>query len=150
MEYTQARLGRIFVLKFEHRDVLVKTLEDFARQEKVRSGLILLIGALRQGRLVTGPREPKIPPQPNWVDFKAGWETLGVGTVFSGAQGPNIHLHAALGKKKRVLTGCIRKASEVFLVVEAIVIEMKGLSAEKAEDPETGLNLLRLLHPRRV
>jgi uncharacterized protein len=150
MEYTQARMGRLFVLKFGHQDVLIKNLEDFARQENLRTGLILLIGALHQGQMVTGPKAPKIPPQPNWVNFKSGWETLGVGTLFSNASGPQIHLHATLGKKKRVLTGCIRKKSEVFLVVEAIVMELIGLSAEKGLDPKTGLQLLHLMHPRRV
>lgn len=48
------------------------------------------------------------------------------------------------------MTGCIRKVSEVFLVVETIVIELAGLSAEKTVDPETGLNLLQLLKARTV
>lgn len=101
MEYTQARMGRIFVLKFGNQDELLKTLETFARKEKVRSAVILFIGALRQGKLVTGPKAAKIPPQPNWADFKSGWEMLGIGTLFSNAKGPQIHLHASLGRKKR-------------------------------------------------
>ena len=50
-----------------------------------------------------------------------------------------------MGKKKRVLTGCVRKDSKVFLVIEAIVFELKGVKATKEIDPATGLNLLKIL-----
>ena len=53
-------------------------------------------------------------------------------------------IHTAMGKKAKTLTGCVRKASKVFLVVEAVVFELKGVSATKSIDPKTGINLLRV------
>jgi predicted DNA-binding protein with PD1-like motif len=50
-----------------------------------------------------------------------------------------------MGKKNKMLTGCVRKASKVFLVVEAIIFELKGVKATKDLDPKTGLNLLKIL-----
>ena len=47
-------------------------------------------------------------------------------------------------KKKKVFTGCIRKDSKVFLVIEAVVFELKGVKATKDIDPSTGLNLLQV------
>lgn len=60
-------------------------------------------------------------------------------------RGSQIHIHASMGKKQKVLTGCVRGKSEVFLVVEAIVFELKGIKAEKSIDRATGLNLLKIL-----
>jgi hypothetical protein len=70
---------------------------------------------------------------------------MGIGTVFTNKKGPQIHIHASMGKKNKVITGCVRKDSKVFLVIEAIVFEIKGVKAVKDIDPETGLNLLRIL-----
>ncbi|MDD5136008.1 MAG: DNA-binding protein [Candidatus Omnitrophica bacterium] len=144
MKYTQAKLGRIFVLKFEDGDVLVKSLGNFAKNEKLRSALVIFIGALKKGELVTGPRKPIIPPVPNKVDFKDAWETLGIGTIFTNSKGAQIHIHGAMGKKLKTLTGCVRGRSEVFLVVEAVIFELKGAGMTKDIDPATGLNLLRI------
>ena len=145
MKYTKGSIGRIFVLKFENNDVFIKKLSDFIRKEKVESATMVFIGALREGDLVTGPKKLRIPPQPNWVKFRGGWEVMGIGTVFSNKSGPQIHIHGSMGKKFKTLTGCVRMDSKVFIVLEAIVFELAGVKASKDIDPETGLNLLKIL-----
>ncbi|MDP2941810.1 MAG: DNA-binding protein, partial [Candidatus Omnitrophota bacterium] len=65
-------------------------------------------------------------------------------TIFANKSGPQIHIHGSMGKKQRVLTGCVRGDSKVFLVIEAVVLELKGVKASKDIDPRTGLNLLRI------
>lgn len=145
MEYTSGKMGRVFVLKFSDSDVLLKEIGKFAKKEKVKTAVFLLIGALKKGHVVTGPKKPVIPPEPNWVSFKDGWETMGVGTLYVNKEGPQIHIHASMGKKNKVITGCVRRESEVFLVVEAVVFELKGVKATKGLDPKTGLNLLKIL-----
>ncbi len=145
MKYTKGSIGRIFVLKFEDDDILLDELSVFLRQERVKSATMIFIGALKKGDLVTGPKRPVIPPQPNKVYFKDGWEVMGIGTVFSNKSGPQIHIHGSMGKKQKTLTGCVRGRSKVFLVLEVIVFELKGIKAAKSVDPATGLNLLRIL-----
>jgi len=119
--------------------------KGLAKKEKIRTGVIVFIGALRKGRVVTGPKRPKIPPKPHWESFKDAWEVVGVGTIFKGQKGPEIHIHGALGKGRKALSGCIRKNSMVFLLIEAVIFELKGIKARKELDPKTGLNLLRFL-----
>jgi len=85
-----------------------------------------------------------IPPEPNWVTFKNGWEVMGIGSIFTNKTGPQIHVHTSMGKKNKVITGCVRKKSKVFLVIEAFVFELKGIKANKEIDPKTGLNLLKI------
>ena len=145
MKYTQGTLGRVFLLKFEDEDILIDKLSLFVTKERIKAATMIFIGALKKGDLVTGPKKPVIPPQPNKVSFKDGWEVMGIGTVFVNSKGPQIHIHSSMGKKNKVLTGCLRGKSKVFLVIEAVVLELKGIKASKDIDPKTGLNLLRIL-----
>ena len=145
MKYTKGTIGRVFLLKFENDDVLIESLSGFVKQERIKAATMIFIGALRKGDLVTGPKKPVIPPEPNKVVFKDGWEVMGIGTIFTNSKGPQIHIHASMGKKNKVLTGCVRGKSKVFLVIEAVVLELKGIKASKDIDPKTGLNLLRII-----
>ncbi len=144
MKYTKGSIGRVFVLKFDDGDVLLKELSSFVKKEKVKSATIIFLGALKKGDLVTGPKKLIMPPLPNTTLFKDAWETLGIGTIFTNAKGPQIHIHSAIGQKLKTLTGCIRGDTEVFLVVEAIIFELKNVKATKGFDKKTGLNLLNV------
>jgi predicted DNA-binding protein with PD1-like motif len=145
MKYTKGSVGRVFLIKFSDDDVLLDELDKLARKEKIKSATLVFIGALKKGDLVTGPKKPIIPPEPNWVGFKDAWEVMGIGTIYTNSKGPQIHLHASMGKKLKTLTGCVRKKSKVFLVIEAVIFELKGVRATKEIDPRTGLSLLKIL-----
>lgn len=145
MNYTKGKIGRVFLLKFNDDDVLLDELDRFARKEKLKAASLVFLGALKKGDLVTGPKKPVIPPEPNWTNFKDAWEVMGIGTIFANRSGPQIHIHTSMGKSTKTLTGCVRKKSKVFLVIEAVVFELKGIKATKAIDPKTGLNLLKIL-----
>ncbi len=144
MKYTKGSIGRVLLVKFEDDDILIEKLSELARIERIKAATMVFLGALKKGDLVTGPKKPVIPPQPNKLKFKDGWEVMGIGTIFNNKKGPQIHIHAAMGKKNKTLTGCVRGESRVFLVIEAIILELKGVRAGKDIDPKTGLNLLRL------
>ncbi len=145
MKYTQGTIGRVFLIKFDNNDILLDKISELAIKERINAGTLIFLGALRKGNLVTGPKKPVIPPQPNEVNFKDGWEVMGMGTVFTNSQGPQIHIHGSMGKKLKTFTGCVRGKSSVFLVVEAVLFELKGVKATKDIDPASGLNLLRIL-----
>lgn len=144
MIYTKGAIGRVFLIKFSDKDIFLKEIERLAKKEKIEAATMIFLGALREGDLVTGPKKTIIPPEPNWVRFKNGWEVFGIGTIFTNKRGPQIHIHSSLGKGKKVFTGCIRKDSKVFLVIEAVIFELKGVKAVKDIDPATGLNLLQI------
>jgi uncharacterized protein len=145
MEYGKARLGRIFLLKFSDGDDLLEGIRRFSKKEKLKTCFFFFLGALKKGKLVCGPKKPVIPPQPNFFDFKDGWEAVGTGSIFTNRSGPQVHIHTAMGKKNKFLAGCVREGSKVFIVLEAVVFELKGIKATKELDPKTGINLLRIL-----
>ncbi len=144
MKYTKGSIGRVFLVKFDDDDILIDKLSSLARKEKIRSAALIFLGALKKGVMVTGPKRPVIPPEPNRVNFKDGWEVMGIGTILTGKGGPQLHIHGSMGKKNKVLTGCVREKSKVFLVIEAVIFELKGVQAAKSMDPATGLNLLKI------
>jgi predicted DNA-binding protein with PD1-like motif len=144
MKYQQGSFGRVFLLKFEDGDDLLKEIKTLATREKVKVGTIMLLGGIRSAGMVTGPKEAVIPPDPMWFDFNDAREVLGFGTLFWKDDEPMIHLHGAVGRGNETFTGCIRKDSSVYLVIEAVITEIIGISARKVMNEKAGLAMLEL------
>lgn len=144
MKYKQGSFGRVFLLKFEDKDDILEEMKKVAAREKIKVGTIMLLGGMRSAGVVSGPKETVIPPEPLWVNFSDGREVLGIGTLFWKGDEPVIHLHGAIGREKETYTGCIRKDSTVFLVIEAVITEILGIDAHKALNEKTGLVMLEL------
>jgi predicted DNA-binding protein with PD1-like motif len=144
MRYKAGKVGRVVLARFDHGEQVVPALAGLCEKEGISSGWFFLFGAIRNGRLVAGPREASLPPDPVWQEFTEPFEIVGMGSIASGGGSPSIHLHSSLGRGKEVLTGCIRKEGEVFIVVEAMVLEILGLRATRSPDEQSGLELLTL------
>lgn len=144
MQYTKGEMGRVFVARVEHGDDLPGELKQLVDKEKVEAAVFYVIGALKEAALVTGPEQCALPPTPVWRNFDDCREIIGVGTMFRDGQEPVFHLHGALGRGDTTLVGCIRGTSEVYLMVEVILLELKGTGAVKELDPANGLKLLKL------
>jgi len=143
MDYRQGQMGRIFVVTFAHGDDLLTGLTELATREKVRAAWVQVLGALGQGGLVVGPAKTELPPQPVWQQVSEAWEVLGVGNIFWEEDTPRLHLHGALGRGAGTLTGCLRQDSQVYLVIEALVMEIAGVQVQRRRDPDLGVSLLR-------
>jgi predicted DNA-binding protein with PD1-like motif len=141
MQYTEGQLGRVFVVRIDDGEDMLVSLRQFIHDKGVRAGSIVFLGALMNGRMVTGPEEPVIPPVPHFVMFEGGWEVFGVGTIYPGEGGPHIHYHASVGRAGHALTGCLREKAVTYLIVEAVIYEFTGLSARKEFDEKTQIHL---------
>jgi len=144
MKYQVGEIGRVIVARFEDREDALKNIADIAKKENIRSAVFYLIGGLRQGRVVVGPEKEELPPKPVWKEIKESHEVLGIGTIFWQEDEPKIHFHGAFGKKDMIKVGCLRETSETFLVIEAIIIEIEGVTARREFDQASGLTLLKL------
>jgi predicted DNA-binding protein with PD1-like motif len=143
MDYRVGSIGRVVVAKFSDSEDLLKGIKDICIKENIRGAVFFLIGGLKKGEFVVGPETEQMPPKPIWRELRESHEVLGIGTVFWEADEPKIHLHSAYGKRDSVKVGCLRKYSEVFLIIEAIILEVTGISAERIMDPKSGLSLLQ-------
>lgn len=144
MKYQIGTAGRIIVARFEDREDILNTLIDMAKKENVRSAVLYLLGGIKQGRIVVGPEEETMPPKPVWKNIEESHEVVGIGTIFWQDNEPKIHFHGAFGKKEMVKVGCLRGTSKTFLVLEALIVEIKGIDAKRELDPVSGLSLLKL------
>lgn len=144
MKYQIGTAGRIIVARFEDKEDILDTLIGIAKKENVRSAVLYLLGGIKQGRIVVGPEEETMPPKPVWKNIEESHEVIGIGTIFWQDNEPKIHFHGAFGKKEMVKVGCLRGTSETFLVLEAFIVEIKGIDAKRELDPVSGLSLLKL------
>ncbi|RJQ14160.1 MAG: DUF296 domain-containing protein [Nitrospiraceae bacterium] len=144
MKYQIGRTGRVVVARFEDREDVIGNLEDIAKKENIRAAVFYLIGGMREGKIVVGPDKDEFPPVPVWKQLGEIHEVVGLGTIFWLKDGPKLHFHGAFGKKDMVKVGCLREKSETFLVLEAVIIEMEGITAEREIDPVSGMVLLKI------
>jgi len=131
-------------LRIDHDEDLIESLQMFLEKKGIESCTALFLGAIRDGRAVTGPKRPEIPPQPNFEAYENAWEVFGMATFYPSSQGHRLHIHSALGRGKQALIGCIREKARVYLLVEMVLFEICGLGAERVWDEDMQLFLLKL------
>jgi uncharacterized protein len=147
MQFTEAKMGRVFILRLHDGDHLPDVLENFAEQQKISHGLCFFLGGANEGsRIVVGPKDGKtFPPEPMTTLLKGVHEVAGVGTIFQNEEGkPKLHMHAAFGRKEETVTGCVRLGVDVWQIGEVIILELKGAQAKRAVDKKTGFEFLEV------
>ena len=147
MNFTEGKLGRIFVLRLNNGDSLPDVLESFATEHRLSSALCFFLGGAQQeSRIVVGPKDGNaLPPEPMITLLKGVHEVHGVGTIFTNEEGkPKLHMHASFGRGENTVTGCVRMGVDVWRIGEVIVLELTGLSAQRVIDKETGFEFLEI------
>lgn len=143
MEYRTGAVGRVFIIRFDDGEDLLAELTTLVKKENVRNGWFQVIGGLKEIDCVIGPKQPVIPPDPVWKEIRDARETLGSGSVFRDEKNePKIHLHAALGHHGETVTGCLRKGSRTYLILEVILFEISGFDASRPWYEDRGFNML--------
>ena len=142
MEYRKGTVKRVFAVRFDEGEDFLGGLRELVIKEDIRCAWFHVLGGLREAGVVTGPKEPVMPPEPVWEDVQDARETLGTGSIFWDGSEPKVHLHAAMGHHGDTLTACVRKGTKVYLILEAYIIEIDGLDASRPWFPEGGFNRL--------
>ncbi len=145
MRYSEAKRGRTFVVRLEDGDVVHESIERFAREKGIRAASVMLLGgADTESRLVVGPEQGRASP-PNPMETRLGdvHEIAGVGTIFPDEEGrPVLHMHAACGRRRDTVTGCVRAGVVAWHVGEVIIDELVDTSGVRRKDAQTGFVLL--------
>lgn len=144
MRYQVGETGRIVIAKFEDGDNILQGLSEIIKKENIRAGVFYLVGGMKSGRFVVGPEKEELPPVPIWRELNESHEVVGVGTIFWQGNEPKLHFHGAYAKRDSVKAGCLREKAETFLVLEAIIIEIKGVNAVRELDSVSGMVLLKV------
>lgn len=144
MKSCQGRLGRVFIIRLEDGDVVPHCIELFAEENGISAGHVILVGGIGKGEVVVGPRRSdERPPEPMLLPVDGAHEVAGVGVLALGDDGkPHLHIHAALGRSGKTITGCLRPGVTTWLVGEVILYEIVGAKVTRVKDTESGFTLL--------
>jgi predicted DNA-binding protein with PD1-like motif len=145
MKYSQARQGRMFVIRLEDGDVVHEVIENFAMQHSISVAVLMVLGCADEGStLVVGPREGRtLPIEPMMHVLQNVHEVAGVGTIFPDDEGkPVLHMHMACGRRTETITGCVRRGVKVWHVMEVILLEILDSTGLRLLEPASGFKLL--------
>ena len=145
MKYSEAKQGRIFIIRLEDGDIIHESIEKFARENKIRSAALIILGGADDGsKLVVGPKGGRASPvTPMDLILQGAHEVTGTGTIFPNEKGePILHMHIASGREDSTITGCVRKGVKTWHVLEVILFELLGTEAKRKHDKGTGFELL--------
>lgn len=146
MRYSQARPGRVFILRLEDGDIVHEVIERFAEEQQIMAASLIVVGGADDGsRLVVGPREDRgLPVEPMQHALEHTHEVAGVGTLFRDEAGvPLVHMHMACGRAGDTITGCIRSGVRVWHVMEVILQELVDTTARRVTEQPLGFKLLQ-------
>ena len=145
MKYSEAKPGRVFVIRLEHGDIVHDCIERFASEHSVRAASLIIIGGANTGsKLVVGPEDGLASPVVPMINLLENvHEVAGVGTIFPDESGnPILHMHMAAGRENATVTGCIREGVKVWQVMEVILFELTDSSGVRKYETATGFKLL--------
>ena len=146
MKYQVGEIGKVILAHFEDGDEIISNLNSIVRKERIKGCIFYLLGGITEGRIVVGPMNDDVrPPEPTWREIVDSHETLAIGTVFWHGGEPRVHIHGTYGKFYSVKTGCLRDEARTFLVLEAVILELKGINAVREIDPDIQMALLKLI-----
>lgn len=147
MKYSEARQGRVFIVRLEDGEIVHEVIEQFAVDHKIKAASLIVVGGADDGsKLVVGPESDRdLPLNPMNLDLTGAHEVAGTGTLFCDSEGtPLLHMHMACGRQDETITGCIRSGVKVWRVMEVIIHELLDTKARRVIEAPLDL---KLLHP---
>jgi predicted DNA-binding protein with PD1-like motif len=145
MQYSQAKQGRIFIIRLEDGDIIHTEIEKLAKKESIQAATLTIFGgADKDSTLVVGPKDGRDKTITTLEHvFDNVREVVGAGTIFPNEKGdPLLHMHIASGRQTNTVTGCVRNGVKTWHILEIILIELIGATARRLLDPVTGFELL--------
>lgn len=146
MDYSVGLTGRTVVLRLSDGEAVYPAIESVAQKECIASAAVWIIGGVKNGNVVVGPKDAaSVPLETMHERFSDEREIVGVGTLFLNGDGrPSLHLHAGIGKGASPIVGCPRKGLDCWLVDEVIIIELVNVKARRVKQKKCELELLEI------
>jgi predicted DNA-binding protein with PD1-like motif len=147
MQFTEAKFGRIFVLRLHDGDHLPNVLESFAIEKNLSTALCFFLGGAKErSRVIVGPKDcHALPPEPMVTLLNGVHEVFGVGTIFVNEKGkPKLHMHASFGRRQKTVSGCVRMGVDIWQIGEVVIIEFTGTQARRVMNKKISFELLEV------
>lgn len=147
MKYSEARQGRVFIVRLEDGEIVHEVIEKFAVDHNILAASLIVVGGADDGsKLVVGPESDRVLPLvPMNLELSGTHEVAGTGTLFCDVEGtPLLHMHMACGRQDEAIIGCIRSGVKVWRIMEVIIHELLDTEAKRVIEAPLDL---KLLHP---
>jgi len=147
MKYSEGSIGRIFILRLEENDIIPGCIEIFAREKCISSGIVLITGGVNNGNIVVGPEDTSAErPVKMLRKISEAHELTASGIIAPDLSGnPVLHIHGSMGRAGNTITGCLREGVSVWLVCEAVIIEISDADTRRVYDEASGFTLLDII-----
>jgi len=142
LKSTETAVGRVIVAKIEPNEDLFDAIKELIKKHKIKSGLINVIGALKQFTIGYFDIEKK---KYNFKTFNEDIELIScMGNIAFKDNEPIIHLHVSVGKDDySIMGGHLSQPSVVSITAEVYIYEINQ-TLTRANDPQFDLSLLDL------
>jgi len=142
LKSTETAVGRVIVAKIEPNEDLFDAIKELIKKHKIKSGLINVIGALKQFTIGYFDIEKK---KYNFKTFDEDIELIScMGNIAFKDNEPIIHLHVSVGKDDySIIGGHLSQPSVVSITAEVYIYEINQ-TLTRANDPQFDLSLLDL------
>ncbi len=138
----QAKVGKICFARFTENDDVAETIKKNARENDVKAGAFILIGALKHAVLGCYKNGHYVN-----TELRGHMEIAScMGSIAVDEKGETIvHAHIVVSNEKgEAFGGHLMKDCLVGPTAELVLIEAAGLKLQRAFDQETNLKLLKL------
>ncbi|TYQ15850.1 UNVERIFIED_CONTAM: putative DNA-binding protein with PD1-like motif [Acetivibrio alkalicellulosi] len=146
MKVSEGKIGRVFVIRLEDGDMIPECIDKFADEKGIKVGHVTFFGGVDKGNIVVGPKKTEeLPPSKMIYSFNEAHEVVASGLIAPNCKGKSIlHIHGALGRGERTITGCLREGVKTWLVGEVIIFEILDTDAKRLLDEKSGFELLNV------
>jgi hypothetical protein len=136
-----ARAGAIVVVRLAYGDLLLESLQEICRRERIRNGVILTGFGSLTDHSVTGVRGPAFPPRRFYNRRRPrGVEIIAMSGVIADY---HVHCHIVLCSEQSAFGGHLEQGCRVLSLAEIALMRVDGVKLARRIDPTTGQKLLQ-------
>lgn len=135
------RSGSIVVVRLAYGDLLLESIQEICRKEKIRNGVVLTGFGSLTDLAVTGVVGPAFPPRRFYRrQTPRGVEILAISGVIADY---HVHVHMVLCDKRQAFGGHLEAGCRVLSLAEIAIMRVDGVKLRRQLDPSTGQKLLQ-------
>ncbi|MDY6965396.1 MAG: PPC domain-containing DNA-binding protein [Halobacteriota archaeon] len=145
MKYSQANMGRIFIIRLEDGEIIHEKIEEFAEDKGIKSAALIAVGGVdKVSKLIVGPEDGRAKViNPMEFILSEVHEIVGTGTLFLDEdEKPVLHMHISCGRRAETITGCVREGVKTWHILEIVLFELVGGEPVRVLDEKTGFKFL--------
>lgn len=136
-----ARAGGIVILRLAYGELLLESIQEICRQQRIRDGLILTGFGSLTDIAVSGAVGASFPPRKFYQRTRPrGVEILAMSGVIANY---HVHCHLVLSDRNHAFGGHLERGCRVLSLAEIALMRVTGIKLARLVDATTGQKLLQ-------